>query len=63
MLTQSVRPREQSVNSENIIGINIANGVSILIMGVVGALILMAVRKSVTGKQKVGNTPMANYQS
>ena len=55
--------QEQSVNSENIIGINVANGVSILIMGAVGALILTAVRKGVMGKQKVGNTPMANYQS
>jgi hypothetical protein len=51
------------VNSENIIGINVANGVSILIMGAVGALILMAVRKSVSGRQKIGNAPMANYQS
>ena len=58
-----MRPREQSVNSENIIGINIANGVSILIMGAVGALILTAVRKSAMGKQKVGNQPMSNYTS
>jgi hypothetical protein len=51
------------MNSENIIGINIANGVSILIMGAIGALILTALRKMAMGEQSVGNTPMANYQS
>lgn len=51
------------MDSENIIGINIANGVSILIMGAVGALILMALRKAATGKQKVSNAAMANYQA
>jgi hypothetical protein len=51
------------VNSENIIGINVANGVSILIMGAVGALILTAIRKTVKGKTSVGNAAMANYQS
>ena len=51
------------MNSENIIGINVANGVSILIMGAVGALILTAVRKMVVGRAQVGNMPMANYQS
>ena len=58
-----MRPWEQTVNSENIIGINIANGVSILIMGAVGALILTALRKVAKGKSNVGNAPMANYQS
>ena len=51
------------MNSENIIGINIANGVSILIMGAIGALILTAVRKMAMGRQTAGNTAMANYQS
>ena len=51
------------MNSENIIGINVANGVSILIMAAIGALILTAVRKMVTGKSNVGNMTMANYQS
>ena len=52
------------MNSENIIGINVANGVSILIMGAVGALILTALRKMATGgRPTVGNMPMANYQS
>ena len=51
------------MNSENIIGINIANGVSILIMGAVGALILTALRKAAKGRSNVGNAPMANYQS
>ena len=51
------------MNSENIIGINIANGVSILIMGAVGALILTALRKVAVGRSQVGNAPMANYQS
>jgi hypothetical protein len=53
----------RDVNSENIIGINIANGVSILIMGAIGALILISIRKAVMGKQKIGNAAMANYQS
>ena len=51
------------MNSENIIGINVANGVSILIMGAVGGLILTALRKMVKGKTTVGNAPAANYQS
>jgi hypothetical protein len=51
------------VNSENIIGINIANGVSILIMGAVGALILTALRKIAMGRQQVGNSPAANYHA
>jgi hypothetical protein len=37
------------VKDENIIGINVANGVSILIMGAFGALILAAIRHAVTG--------------
>ena len=51
------------MNSENIIGINIANGVSILIMGAVGALILTALRKMARGRQGVSNAALANYQS
>jgi hypothetical protein len=51
------------VNSENIIGINVANGVSILIMGAVGALILTALRKVAMGRQQVGNAPMSNYHA
>ncbi len=51
------------MNSENIIGINIANGVSILIIGAVGALILTALRKAAKGRSNVGNAAMANYQS
>jgi formylmethanofuran dehydrogenase subunit C len=52
------------VNSENIIGINIANGVSILIMGAVGALILTALRKAARGRSGgVSNAALANYQS
>ena len=51
------------MNSENIIGINIANGVSILIIGAVGALILTALRKAATGRSNVGNAALANYQS
>lgn len=37
------------MKDENIIGINVANGVSILIMAAFGALILAAVRHAVTG--------------
>lgn len=37
------------MNSENILGINVANGVSILIMGAFGALILAFIRKMVMG--------------
>lgn len=43
------------MNSENILGINVANGISILIMGAFGALILSFVRKWATG-QKMGAT-------
>lgn len=49
------------MNSENLIGINVANGVSILIMGAVGMLILMALKKAALGRgQAIGNAPMAN---
>lgn len=43
------------MNSENILGINVANGISILIMGAFGALILAFIRKAVTGG-KMGAT-------
>jgi hypothetical protein len=49
------------VNSENIIGINIANGVSITIMGVVGLLLWSAIRKAAMGNgPEVGNAHSAN---
>ena len=51
--------QEQTVN-EQIIGINAANGVSILIMGAVGLLILSVLRKLATGRTQIGNDPMAN---
>lgn len=37
------------MNSENILGINVANGISILIMGAFGALILSFIRKAAVG--------------
>jgi hypothetical protein len=37
---------------DNIISVNIPNGLSILIMGAIGAIVLAFVRKSVTGKGK-----------
>ena len=50
------------MNSENIIGINIANGVSITIMGVVGLLIWSAVSKfAMSGMPSASNAPQANY--
>lgn len=49
------------MNSENIIGINIANGVSITIMGVIGLLLWSAARKAAMGSgPPVGNAAMAN---
>ncbi len=49
------------MNSENLIGVNVANGVSILVMGAIGALILMALRKAAAGRsQAVSNAPIAN---
>jgi hypothetical protein len=36
---------ERSVNSENIISVNVANGVSIVIMATVGALAAIMLRK------------------
>lgn len=49
--------------NENIIGINIANGVSILIMGAVGLLILSGLRKLAAGRTQVSNAPSANYHA
>ena len=46
--------------NEQIIGINVANGVSILIMGAVGLLILSVLRKLAGGRTQIGNDPMAN---
>lgn len=53
------------MNNENIIGINVANAISITIMGAIGAVLLMAVRKSVMGKRgaPVTNAPQANFVS
>lgn len=51
------------MNSENIIGINIANGVSITIMAAVGLLVWSMVRKAAMGRSNVGNAPMANQVS
>lgn len=47
------------MNSENILGINVANGISILIMGAFGALILSFVRKAVMGKSQGATAPGA----
>lgn len=47
--------------NENIIGINVANAVSILIMGAIGAVILCAIRKAVMNRATpVTNAPLAN---
>lgn len=44
--------------NDNILAINIPNGISILVMGAVGALILMALRKASGAKSSpVGNAP------
>lgn len=42
------------MSSENIIGINIPNGISILIMCVVGGLLLTAARKFAGGRGGFG---------
>lgn len=43
------------MNSENIISVNVANGVSIVIMAGVGALLAMTLRK-MAGKKSSGLT-------
>lgn len=40
------------MNNENIIGINVANGVSILVMGAFGGLLLAAARHFISGGGK-----------
>jgi hypothetical protein len=41
------------VNSENIISVNVANGVSIVVMALIGALLVGALRK-MSGKKSSG---------
>lgn len=48
------------MDSGNIIEINLVNMVSILIMGAVGALILVYVRKAVVKRVAVGNAPLSS---
>lgn len=48
------------MNNENILSVNVANGVSILIMGAGLAIILAALRMYATGKpMKFGNVSQA----
>lgn len=44
--------KADAMNSENIIGINVANGVSILVMGAFGGLLLAAARHFISGGGK-----------
>ncbi len=46
----SVRKANHTVENDNILAVNIANGVSILIMAIVGFFLLGLLRKAVTGK-------------
>jgi chromate transport protein ChrA len=43
------------VESENILAVNIPNGISILIMAIVGGLLLSMLRKAVKGNASNGN--------
>ncbi len=55
-------PRLRFMNSDNILSVNIPNGVSIIIMGAVGAILLTALKKARQGRSNVaGNAPRANF--
>lgn len=48
------------MKNENLIGINVANAVSILIMGAIGALLLVAARKAATARSGATQGALAN---
>ncbi len=47
------------MESDNILAVNIPNGISILIMAVVGGFLLAAIRKAVKGNVQ-SNNPLAS---
>ena len=51
------------MESENILAVNIPNGVSILIMAVVGGFLLAMLRKAVKGKASNGNALASQQQA